>query len=59
MYPETTYETLHGQNSEQIGRSMFDVHFLVNPSYEISLRKFVFRLDRRYFWPEAGLTPET
>ena len=39
-------------------RSMFDVHFLVNPSYETALPKFLFRLDRPLFWPAAPLNPE-
>jgi hypothetical protein len=34
---------------------MFDVHFLVNPSYETTLKKFFFRFDRPFFWPAAGL----
>jgi hypothetical protein len=29
------------------GRRVFDVH------------QFLFRLDRPFFWPAAGLTPET
>ena len=29
-----------------VGRSMFDVH------------QFLFRFDRPFFWPAAGLTPE-
>ena len=50
---------LNGQNSLfDVGRSMFDVHFLVNSSYETTLPKFLFRLDRPFFWPAAGLTPE-
>jgi hypothetical protein len=38
--------------------SMFDVLFLVNPLYE-TFKKFLFRFDRLFFWPAAGLTPET
>ncbi len=30
-----------------VKRSMFDVH------------QFLFRFDRPFFWPAAGLTPET
>ncbi len=42
-----------------VGRSMFDVHFLVSPLYETTLPKFLFRLDRPFFWPAAGLKPDT
>jgi hypothetical protein len=40
-------QTEYIHSTFDVGRSMFDVH------------QFLFRLDRPFFWPAAGLTPET
>jgi hypothetical protein len=35
--------------------STFDIRFLINSARP----KLLFRFDRPFFWPAAGLTPET
>jgi hypothetical protein len=40
-------QTEYIHSTFDVGRSMLDVH------------QFLFRLDRPFFWPAAGLTPDT